>query len=394
MSLKKIILIFLFPKMVFIACCLFLIIIHHRGYGEVRSYEITYPPLIRAAADGDVNRVQKLIDQGAELDVRGFDGTTAVHYVVKNGDDTYSEKILHMLIDSGASVRIENDDGYEPILLVPYIANFDRRNRFIGELIMSGAELNEMSKLIETSTSGVVTGKKDTKRVALLEIMADNFDRGGVIAALAVWGPLFKADLIERARAYAYDKGFRDIAQAIVDYQRKPNVAIKGITPLMLEVLRGNEIEVTRLSRNSSIVNAISEDRFRQTALHLALKHRLGKIASILVENGANVDARDYLGNTPLHILARIKDSAIQKIATPILIGAGANVNAQNNVGNTPLMEAIVLKDREYAEYLINEYAKVVNITIRNRNNNSALDIARKNGLDTIARILEIRGRR
>jgi ankyrin repeat protein len=51
----------------------------------------------------------------------------------------------------------------------------------------------------------------------------------------------------------------------------------------------------------------------------------------LLIEAGANVDARDFIANTPLH-------RAVPNLeVVDTLIDAGANVEARNTSGNTPL---------------------------------------------------------
>ena len=69
------------------------------------------------------------------------------------------------------------------------------------------------------------------------------------------------------------------------------------------------------------------------SALHVAAAINRGEAAEILIQNGADVDARSGGGFTPLHWAAR--SDAVDVIK--VLVAAGANVNAGAKGGITPL---------------------------------------------------------
>ena len=65
-------------------------------------------------------------------------------------------------------------------------------------------------------------------------------------------------------------------------------------------------------------------DSSSQTALHLAVHHRVLPAVVILARHGANVNAEDISGMTPLHMAS----SSLQKDIISSLIKMGADVNA------------------------------------------------------------------
>jgi ankyrin repeat protein len=61
------------------------------------------------------------------------------------------------------------------------------------------------------------------------------------------------------------------------------------------------------------------------------------ELAALLIEAGANANARDNEGMTPLHPLGLVREGSLSPALAKLLIGAGANINSADNRGNTPL---------------------------------------------------------
>ena len=75
----------------------------------------------------------------------------------------------------------------------------------------------------------------------------------------------------------------------------------------------------------------------------------------ILIEFGANVNAIDNQGFTPLHSISLKGDVNCAKL----LIENGANVNAKDNDGQTPLMNAAKQGNVEFLQLLIEKNANL-----------------------------------
>jgi len=84
------------------------------------------------------------------------------------------------------------------------------------------------------------------------------------------------------------------------------------------------------------------------TALGHAAKNGHKEIAELLVENGADVSAKDEDGWTPLFYAA----GGGKKEVVEILISNGADVNATDDSGKTPLDVAIAREDPKIANLL------------------------------------------
>lgn len=73
----------------------------------------------------------------------------------------------------------------------------------------------------------------------------------------------------------------------------------------------------------------------------------------IVAEFGADLECQDGEGNTPLHMA--VKGSCAQTVE--VLLNRGANVNARNKKGVTPLSISKFLGHEEITQLLIDEGA-------------------------------------
>lgn len=97
----------------------------------------------------------------------------------------------------------------------------------------------------------------------------------------------------------------------------------------------------------------MSEEGFKtEGGIHFTPYHI--ESIKLLIASGANVNARDENGNTPLHQASMsFRGFTDLPEIIRILIAAGAKVDARNNEGATPLMRAASCNAVENAEALI-----------------------------------------
>ena len=126
----------------------------------------------------------------------------------------------------------------------------------------------------------------------------------------------------------------------------------KGAGGKMIEAAsRGNIKRVKLLIEEGADVNARDEDG--STALIEAARYEHTEIAKLLIENGADVNAKDKDGWTALMGVAKTGETA------KLLIEHGADVNAKDNDGMTALKWAAFEGECELARLLIENGANV-----------------------------------
>jgi ankyrin repeat protein len=109
------------------------------------------------------------------------------------------------------------------------------------------------------------------------------------------------------------------------------------------------------------------------TPLHVAASNNSKDVASLLLDRGADPNARDLGGETPLHLAARLRDTSIALL----LLSRGADVNARDSDGYTPLMKAAgEFSDEGMVTLLVSRGA---NVNAKNGTGETALFVATLN---------------
>jgi len=111
----------------FIMLCLFVVILSLSGYAAAA-------PLHEAAKEGDLAKVNRLIEGGADVNVRAENGATPLHFAADRGHRDVAE----LLISKGAKINAETETGYTPLHWAA-----DRGHKDMAELLISkGANVN------------------------------------------------------------------------------------------------------------------------------------------------------------------------------------------------------------------------------------------------------------
>lgn len=113
----------------------------------------------------------------------------------------------------------------------------------------------------------------------------------------------------------------------LVEQWKKPNTLIErdcdGYTKLHLALLHGLEglsCKIMREMENPDYLDA--ENRYRQTALHIAAARKETNMVRRLVIAGALVHLRDQLGNTPMHFACRFGAlDCVRALIEPVTLG-------------------------------------------------------------------------
>lgn len=106
--------------------------------GDTENVEMIFdrPELISAAENGDMNTINRIIQEGGDLDIldTGQDKYTAIHFAAWDGQN----EVLKALIDAGANPDILGTDSRTPI----HLAAANGRAEAVKLLIDAGVDIN------------------------------------------------------------------------------------------------------------------------------------------------------------------------------------------------------------------------------------------------------------
>ena len=135
-----------------------------------------------------------------------------------------------------------------------------------------------------------------------------------------------------------------------------------GRTPIQMAAGRGDSHAVTLLLRHGANLNLTSPGE--GSPLHAAATARNGCCLPLLLQNQAHVAMTTNYNQTALHYVAAYKNDGER---ARILIEAGADVNARDLDGIAPLQWAAVSNNEKVAKVLIEHNADLRNTDKYNR---------------------------
>ena len=313
------------------------------------------PALVRAARVGDAAAVAALLKQKTDVNAAAIDGTTALHWAVR-GDDTDT---VDALIRAGAQVKTASRHGVTPL----YLAADHGNATMIRRLLAAGADANGTDITGETVLMAAVrSGSADAVR-AVLDAGAQvntaepqvghtalmwsvREDRPALVSLLLARGASLELKTRTGARPAARPPGAGGgshgvgIVRGGVPPQGEQPPTPGGMTALSFAAREGR-LEAARLLLDAGAdVNAREANGI--SPLVMALTNRHTAVAALLLSRGADPNAADWWGRTPLwsavdmrnlDLDSRTFENGVERAPVleliEALIAKGADVNAR-----------------------------------------------------------------
>jgi ankyrin repeat protein len=295
--------------------------------------------LIQAAKSGDEAAVTSLLDQKVNVNVAETDGTTALHWAVRQDE----LEIAGKLIGAGADVHAANRYGVTAL----YLAAVNGSARMIETLLDAGAPADFSGIDGETALmTAARTGNTEAAAVLLSRGADVNARENWRGQTALMWAAAQKHHALVQ---FLITRGADVNARSNVQQWERQNTAEPrekwlppgGLTPLLFTAREGCKACVPILVEAGADIDAA--DPAGITPLLSALINGHYDTAAVLIEQGANPNLADNTGRTPLYAAVDFHTMPVSNRPAPkeldnestsfdliqALIAAGANVNAQ-----------------------------------------------------------------
>ena len=180
---------------------------------------------------------------------------------------------------------------------------------------------------------------------------------------------------------YAILCGFRGLIEHLVATYPKDVDAKGGYheSPLLVAFIKDDIRTASSLLQRGADVNAL--DQSGLSPLHRASQGGRAEIVKLLLDHGADVNIQSTSGGTPLARASRAGEVAISRL----LLQRGANVDSQNKTGHSPLHRAAQRGHLDLARLLVDSGA---NINLQSKTGSTPLCLASRSGHVKLAELL------
>jgi ankyrin repeat protein len=386
------------------------------------------------------NIAELLITKGADVNAKDKDkkGNSLLHWLITDSSDNLhdrlvgnyvtpevrwvvtnysnSEEMIELLIAKGADVNAKNNQGNTPL----YLAVGNNQKELAELLLLKGADVN-------TKNKKGLTPLHNAKRKEIIELL---IAKGANINAQDNQGNM-------PLHLYLSSKylGFitNDYLDLIITREGQVNTKNKqGQTPIKVALMNNNLNAVTYLIEKGAYLSdediKTKDSQGNQPIHRAALYYGNQKFMNLLIAKGADVNAKNKQGQTPIQVAwmnnnwdavtyliekgAYLSDEDIktkdaqgdqpihhavlshnQKFMN-LLIAKGADVNAKNKQGQTPIQVALMINNWDAVTYLIEKgaYLSDEDIKTEDSQGNQLIHWAALNGNQKLVNLLIAKG--
>lgn len=314
-----------------------------------------WTPLKKASYSGDVEKVHELLAGGTNANGELDHGLTPLHWAATRGH----KRVAEILLANGADPNIDRTDAHcdfavgTPLHCAAYNGHID----IVRLLMANGADINYKS----------VVG-------SFLGTALHEAARGGQNEIVEIL-------IIEGADVNA--KTYRD--KTALHFARNGKTAgalIAHGADVRIQDENGNSpLDYAIRNRRGDVVRELLENGVKPSLHSAAMLGRLETVLD-LIAGGADVNVRDMLKRTPLHL-------AVSSEIVKALIANGSDINCEDGHGITALMEAARAGRENIVEILLSNGA---DMNVHNRWGSTAMHNAVRNGHKDIVEIFIARG--
>jgi len=328
------------------------------------SYDIE-TPLTHASMYGELELVKFLLESGADVNRVGGYGRTPLHFAATPSShwSTDFPEIVKVLLEHGADPNIAHKGGDNVLMemiwceefdieiakmLIEYGTDLEFEGSYDGTALSraAGKGRNELVDLINETLGKDNISPKILKK-ALLDAMSE--DNKEMVWKLLKQGEgKFDKDMYRvNVLAYTARKGHTDIVEYLFEQGLDPSK--DDVYYALGDAAYYNQLEIVKMLIEGGFDTNSYDYGAADRPLLTAARHGYMDMAIYLLDKGADIDAKDYKGNSTLALA--VWEGKLEMVK--FLISKGVNVDARNELNWNPLMQAIHQGHAEIVEILI-----------------------------------------
>lgn len=301
--------------------------------------------LTSAALRGDEAMVELLTDFGANVDIQTPYKYTALHFAALYD----RERLIRLLVDRGAKLDISNSLGYTPLSCAVFYGyektvatlidlGADMNGRSLGDIVLHLAARHGHVNLVKRfSDYGISLNEEGALGMTVLHCAAES-GNGALMQSLIQRG----ADVYKNSRhglsllhcAFRSPEDTTETVQLALKFNSNVNVKCNfGQNALHAAAMHGNVNIAKLLIDHGADFN--EKDVEKKSILHCAcfVSTDAAPMVQLCVDLGLDVNAKMVKGQTPLHLAANSGKPQTAKT----LLDNGANINAKDRAWFTAL---------------------------------------------------------
>ena len=305
-----------------------------------RDTELGQTPLMYACRQGHTVAVSKLLELGADINIKNFHGSNAVFEAILHKHP----EVLHVLL----SIEILDQN-------LDINTTHPEKGNSTALMLAASAGLESTVTLLLERPKIAVNAKNTQGWTAL---------------------------------AFAAYKNHYGIVKQLLSY---PGIEVdvandNGATPLIIAAEYGNDEIVAELLRKHADVEYTQFDG--TTAILRAINNGHTLVVKVILEHGINIHTSDDSGRTLLHRACMSDEPQVEVVR--LLIDRGLDINAQGKRGETPLHDASRCGYLEIVELLLGSHADQ-SLKDSSSQQRTPLIVAWQNGEAEIVKLLQAR---
>ncbi|XP_076257576.1 tankyrase isoform X2 [Rhynchophorus ferrugineus] len=320
-----------------------------RELQERLAYEYKGHLLLDAARQADNAKIKKYLIADVINFKHPYTGDTAVHAVVTS---LYPKRkqVLESLIRKGAPLNEKNKDFLTPLHLAADNSHYD----LMDVLLRNGGKVNALDGLGQTALHRCA--REDNVQACRI-LLSYNVDTS-----------------IVSLQGYTASQV---ASENVVKILQDPPAIPADVEGQLLEAAKAGDLDQVQryLGSYPHIVNCRDLDGRHSTPLHFASGYNRVQVVEFLLQQGADVHAKDKGGLVPLHNACSYGHYEV----TELLVKHGASVNVADLWKFTPLHEAAAKGKYEIVKLLLKHGADP---SKKNRDGATPLDLVREGDQD------------